>query len=220
MDRRLEPPSAHAVPPLRPLQPPPPRKKRQVGDPLPQRMPQRSNSDGRLYSTVQQMRREKKGDGRKTRDQRTVFRDKKGRFCRAPKPKPPTPLDTPEFQECETADPELLTAALIQQAEQVESKLTPDLALLVVALCDRLKKREAQYQELKASRKKVVLKLSNAREQLKDQHMANKNLHHQSTRYWEQVQRLRKEILNQKVQEVQRQDRILSCGMADDESVG
>jgi len=158
------------------------------------------------------MDKKKKGDGGRKGTSRGVFRDKKGRYSRVPKPKPKPTNEKPEFQDCDQIAHELLTVVLVEHARQVEKKLDSDLALLVGALCDRLEEREKRVQSLKGSREKLKLKLSDAKAQIECQSQANRNLHGQCVRYRRQKHNSQHENLKEAVQAHIRQDRLLSCG--------
>jgi len=158
------------------------------------------------------MDKKETGNGQRKGTNCNVFRDKKGRYSRVPKPKPkPTPR-TSEFQDCDQMSPELLTAVLVEHARQVEKTLGSDLAMLVGALCDRLEEREERVQGLKESRHKVKLQLSSAKEQIEDQTQAKENVHGQCVRYRKQILSRQHKTLIEKVQAHIRQDRLLSCG--------
>jgi len=138
-----------------------------------------------------------------------------GRWLRAPRPKliarsrsPPAEGDVrgdrgvqnedgegnnSGYETCEEKVRGDLTAALIASANPViEALISRDLgaAEIVMALCDRLKKKEEQVEKLKCK----VQKARARKEQVEVQLLGQQDLQGQCGRYWWQIQRL-KEIV-------------------------
>ena len=209
-----------------------PRKPRAPGDPLPARMPQRSPHHYPSYEKFvkgeMKSQRRKRGDGRKDK---TVFKDRQGRFCRVPKPKPapqPTPQDPPAqdegYESCDDMSMQQITRPLLRQAEQVESQLhDPALAALLAALCGQLRRVDEERRDIKAHNSDLTervsslkVKLSNKRAQLSEQQAANQNLHGQATRYWTRIRKLQRQLYRSKVDRFDPPTKLLSFRRPDD----
>ena len=208
-----------------------PRKPRAPGGPLPARVPQRSThhtSYEKFLRGELQGQQRKRGDKRKNK---TVFKDRQGRFCRVPKPKPaphPAPQDPPVqeegYESCDGMDMRWITRPLLQQAQQVESQLDdPALAALLAALCGQLKRVDNERRDLKADNDDLLeingrlkSKLSNKRAQIKEHQAANQNLHGQATRYWTRIRQLQRQLFRSKVDRLDPPTKLLSFRRPDD----
>ena len=205
------------------------RKPRAPGAPLPSRVPQRSRYHASSYEKFVERelggsKQRKRGDGRKDK---TVFKDRQGRYYRVPKPKP-APQDPPVqeegYESCDDMDMQRMTRPLLQQAQQVESQLDdPALAALLAALCGQLRRVDNERRDLKAQNYDLIecigsmkVKLSNKRAQLNEQRTANQNLHGQATRYWTRIRKLQRQLFRSKVDRFDPPPRKLSFRRPDD----
>ena len=205
------------------------RKPRAPGAPLPSRVPQRSRYHASSYERFVERelggsKQRKRGGGRKDK---TVFKDRQGRYYRVPKPKP-APQDPPVqeegYESCDDMDMQRMTRPLLQQAQQVESQLDdPALAALLAALCGQLKRVDNERRDLKANNDDLLeingrlkSKLSNKRAQIKEHQAANQNLHGQATRYWTRIRQLQRQLFRSKVDRLDPPTKLLSFRRPDD----
>jgi len=135
---------------------------------------------------------------------------KGGRWMRPPRPKPkPKPPHMPSsdagssddegYESCRDMKPETLIDALIAAVQPTISMLVHQgelgAAENVQALCECLHARQQDHARLRGAHTRLKRKLSDARKQI----TGKTNLKGQAMRYWQQVQKLQRQLFIEQV---------------------